>query len=190
MNQPVVLDLETQHTFQEVGFDPRKLKISVVGIYNYATSDYQIFREHELNRLFPILEHAQTIIGFNIRKFDLAVLSPYYVGDIRQFHTLDLLEEVEKAMGFRVALDDVARATLGEKKNGHGFLAIDYFRNGEWEKLAKYCLHDVEITKKLYEFVQKEGYLYFLTAFGKKQIPITLSSQKRNDTSVSLSLPF
>lgn len=190
MNKQIVLDLETQHTFQEVGYDTRKLKVSVVGIYDYATSSYRTFREHELNKLFPLLEHAQELIGFNIKKFDLPVLSPYYVGDISQFPVFDLLEEVEKNLGFRVALDDLARATLGEKKSGHGFLAIDYFRNKEWEKLEKYCLHDVEMTKNLYEYARKEEKLFFLTASGKRQITINSAPQKRSNTSVSLSLPF
>ncbi|MBI5452496.1 ribonuclease H-like domain-containing protein [Candidatus Gottesmanbacteria bacterium] len=190
MSYPVVLDLETQHSFQEVGFDHRKLKVSVVGIYDYGKDEYKIYRENELGRLFTVLEHTPLIIGFNIKKFDLPVLSPYYVGNILQFQTLDLLEEVEKSLGFRVALDDLARATLGVKKSGHGFLAIDYFLNGDWEKLEKYCLSDVKVTKELYEFGKKEGKLYFQTHTGKREITVALSKNSASKSAVSLSLPF
>lgn len=190
MGNPIVLDLETQHSFQEVGFDHRKLKVSVVGVYDYGKDEYKIYRENELGKLFTVLEHTPLIIGFNINKFDLPVLSPYYVGNILQFQTLDLLEEVEKSLGFRVALDDLARATLGTKKSGHGFLAIDYFRNGEWEKLEKYCLDDVRVTKELYEYGKKEGKFYFQTHNGKREITVALSKNSASKSTVSLSLPF
>ncbi|MBI4991359.1 ribonuclease H-like domain-containing protein [Candidatus Gottesmanbacteria bacterium] len=190
MSYPVVLDLETQHSFQEVGFDHRKLKVSVVGVYDYGKDEYKIYRENELGKLFTMLEHTPLIIGFNINKFDLPVLSPYYVGDVLQFRTLDILEEVEKFLGFRVALDDLARATLGIKKSGHGFLAIDYFLNGDWEKLEKYCLSDVKVTKELYEFGKKEGKLYFQTAKGKKEIKVSFNNNSTSKSAVSLSLPF
>jgi DEAD/DEAH box helicase domain-containing protein len=189
MGSPIVLDLETQYSFQEVGFDHRKLKVSVVGIYDYKDKIYRTFRENQLLKLFNLLEHASLLVGFNIKKFDLPVLSPYYVGNIMQFPILDILEEVEKVLGFRAALDDLARATLGVKKSGHGFLAIDYFRSGEWEKLERYCLHDVQMTKDLYEFGKKEGKLFFQTYRGKREIPVTFGVNKDN-TSVSLSLPF
>ncbi|MBI5451982.1 hypothetical protein HY945_00810, partial [Candidatus Gottesmanbacteria bacterium] len=65
MSYPVVLDLETQHSFQEVGFDHRKLKVSVVGVYDYGKDEYKIYRENELGKLFTMLEHTPLIIGFN-----------------------------------------------------------------------------------------------------------------------------
>ena len=188
--KPLVLDLETQFTFQEVGYDPKKLKVSVVGLYNYSTEKYEAYREERFAELFSVLEHASEIIGFNIDKFDLPVLSPYYVGNMNQFITMDLLAEVEKVLGFRVALDDLARATLGEKKNGHGLMAIDFFRNGEWDKLIRYCLHDVEITKALYEYGKKEGKVYLLSAAGKREIPVSFVSRKSSQSAVSLSLPI
>jgi hypothetical protein len=40
MSREVVLDIETQNTFQEVGaYDHRKLKISVIGVYFYETDE-------------------------------------------------------------------------------------------------------------------------------------------------------
>lgn len=189
MNDQIVLDVETQFTFQEVGYDYRKLKVAVVGVYDYQTSKYQIYREEDLNKLFNRMEHASKLIGFNIRKFDLPVLSPYYLGNIEQFEVLDLLQIIYQNLGFRLALDDLARSTLGVKKTGHGFLAIEYFRSGDFQKLEEYCLHDVKITKELYEYAQKHGKLIFQTHKGNKEIPIDLTDKKNNKT-VSLSLPF
>ena len=190
MAHPIVLDLETQHKFQDVGYDVKKLKISVVGIYDYATQQYQTFTENQLAQLFPILEHASMIIGFNIRKFDLPVLAPYYLGNVEQFQMLDILEEIEKALGHRLALDDVVRSTLGLKKSGHGLLAIDYFREGKWQQLKDYCLSDVKITMELYEYGLKNGKLYYETHRGKREIPVRFKQVKHEPTAVSLSLPF
>lgn len=190
MSNPIVIDIETQYLFQEVGYDYKKLKVSVVGTYDYGTHEYKAYFENELPSLFTKLEHASHIIGFNINKFDLPVLSPYYLGNTTQFSTLDLLEEVEKVLGFRVALDDLARATLNIKKSGHGFLAIDYFKKKEWEKLKNYCLDDVKITKQLYEFGKNNKKLYFLTSRGVKEIPVTFEIKKSANNTVSLSLPF
>lgn len=190
IHQPLVLDLETQYLFQEVGYDHRKLKVSVVGIYDYATDKYQTFLENELAGLFRKMEHASCLIGFNINKFDLPVLSPYYLGNINQFTTLDILEEVEKALGFRLALDDLARGTLKSKKTGHGFLAIDYYKKKEWEKLKEYCLGDVKITKELYEFGKNNNKLFFLGRKGLEKIPVSFDGNPLKSKAVSLSLPF
>lgn len=190
MTYPIIFDVETQHSFQEVGNDVKKLKISIVGMYDYATDIFKAYRENDLPEFFNKLEHASYLIGFNIKKFDLPVLSPYYIGNIAQFPTLDILEEVEKKLGFRVALDELAKATLGTQKSGHGFLAIDYFHKGEWEKLEKYCLNDVRITKELFEYAKANRKLFFSTPTGKKEIPLLFPEKEEKPATVSLSLPF
>lgn len=190
MTYPVVFDIETQHTFREVNHDYKKLKVSVAGVYDYACEKYESYFESELDSLFKKFEKASFLIGFNIDSFDLPVLAPYYLGNIKQFPTLDLLSEVERSLGFRVALDDLARATLGTKKSGHGFLAIDYFNNKQWDKLKNYCLDDVKITKEIYEYGKKNGKLLFATNKGVKDIKVSFDKKLTTDTAVTLSLPF
>lgn len=188
--QPIVLDIETQNLFTDVGYDHKKLKVSVVGIYDYLSGKYEAFLENELNKLFPRLEHTSMLIGFNINKFDLPVLSPYYVGDISKIPTLDILDEVHKKLGFRIALDDLARATLGIKKEGHGLKAIEYFKNGEMEKLRDYCLSDVKITRELYEYGKKEGKLYFQDVHAKREIPVAWNNIAGKTNNIDLTLPL
>lgn len=190
MSHPIVLDIETQHSFQEVGNNLAKLKVSVVGIYDYSCDKYETYLERQLPALFTRLEKASYLIGFNINKFDLPVMAPYYLGTISQFTTLDILEEVEKELGFRVALDDLARATLGVKKSGHGFLAINYYKNGQWDKLKNYCLDDVKITRELFEYGLKNGKVSFNSAYGLREIKVKFSGIKNQSEVVSLSLPF
>jgi len=191
MMQPVVIDVETQFSFREVGgFIPSKLKISVAGIYDYASDKYMAFTERELSEYFKYLENASLIIGFNHISFDLPVLSPYYLGDLSKFPTLDLLTYVEKNIGFRLSLDDLIRETLGEKKTGHGLMAIEYFRANEMEKLKKYCLSDVELTKKLFEYGQKNGAIYYKNASGRQKIPVDWKNQNVKSSQINLTMPW
>ncbi len=191
MSQPIVLDLETQKSFREVGgYLPEKLKISVVGIYDYASNKYLTFEENELMDLFPYLENASTIIGFNNVDFDLPVLKPYYLGQITKFPTLDLLKYVEKSLGFRLALDDLVRETLNAHKTGHGLLALDYFREGKIQELKDYCLSDVRLTKELYEFGKANKKVYYKSHTGRREIAVNWGEMPKEPTSINLTMPF
>jgi DEAD/DEAH box helicase domain-containing protein len=191
MAAPVVLDLETQHSFREVGgFKPEKLKVSLVGLYDYGSDRYLSFTESELSQLFPYLENASSLIGFNIIDFDLPVLAPYYVGHTDKFPATDLLQYVEKSVGFRISLDDLAKETLQKEKNGHGLLAIEYFRAGEMEKLREYCLSDVKITKELYEYGLKNKQVFYKTASGRTAIPIDWEIKQIETQSINLTMPW
>lgn len=149
----IVLDLETQNTFQDVGaYDPKRLKISVVGVYDGAADAYKSFREHELKDLWPLLEHTDRLVGFNIKGFDLPVLGAYYPGDLMRIPAVDLMYLLEEKIGFRVSLDSVASATLGTQKSGSGLKAVAYYAAGEWDKLIAYCLDDVKLTRELYDY--------------------------------------
>jgi len=188
---PVVLDLETKHTFREFD-DPKKLGITVVGIYNYHTQSNQVFLEKELNKLFPVLESASYIIGFNVRSFDLAVLQGYYPGKVGQFAIFDILDNIRDKIGRRLALNDILFATLGKKKTGHGLMAIDFFKEGKIDQLKQYCLDDVMLTKEIFEYGVKNGEINYLDQAGKATIKVDwkkyLEEVAKNDT--HLTLPF
>ncbi len=49
----------------------------------------------------------------------------------------------------------MAKTNLGKGKIGNGLDAIRYYHQQEWDKLAKYCLEDVAITRDLYEYLKK-----------------------------------
>ena len=162
MGYEVVLDIETKDSFSDVGeYDPAKLSLSLIGVYFSDTDSYESFFEADLPRLWPRLERADRLIGFNTKGFDYHVMNRYYAGDFFDFPTLDIMEEVQKIIGFRIKLDDLAQATLGVGKSGHGLKAIDYWREGKLEELKKYCLDDVKITKDLYDYGCKNSNLCF-----------------------------
>ena len=156
----VVLDIETRNTFQDVGaYNPSLLKISLIGCYFYETDTYESFLEEDLPKLWPRLERADRIIGYNLIGFDYPCMQQYYSGDIMKLPTVDVLVEIEKSLGFRVKLDDVAQATLGVGKSGHGLMAVEYWKKGEIDKLRDYCLQDVKVTKDVYEHAMEKGFI-------------------------------
>lgn len=192
MQYPLIIDLETKHTFREYA-EPRKLGISVVGTYDYADNAFTIFTEEELPKLYPILERASCIIGYNSNSFDLAVLQGYYPGDMNQFKTFDLLEDIRRILGKRFALNDIIKTTLNKHKSGHGLQAIQLYRTGAISELKKYCLDDVTLTKGLFEYGVRHGEIFYPNGAGKKMIKVSwkkyleASTEKKD---ISLTLPF
>lgn len=164
MGHVLVYDLETKKTFDEVGGqrNPHLLGISVAGVYNYTDNQFHALRENQLDVFAELLQDCDLLIGFNSRHFDNKVLQPYLPGiAVDSIPHVDMLEVVANELGFRVKLDNIAQTTLAEGKSGSGLDAIRYFRLGEWDKLEKYCLDDVRVTRDVYEYGRTHGYVWF-----------------------------
>ncbi len=158
----IVFDIETKNTFHDVeSTNSRDLDISIVAIYDSSDDSLLSYTEGELSSLWPRIEKADVIIGYNSDSFDIPLLDKYYPGDLTSIKSIDILEKIRKSIGRRVKLDQVAEATLGEKKSGHGLEAIRWWKRGEIEKIKKYCMDDVRITKEIYEYALKEKKLHY-----------------------------
>lgn len=192
MFKEIVLDIETQNTFQDVGgYDHSRLKISVVGCYFYETDSYEAFEENELPALWPRLEHADRLIGYNTHGFDFPVMNNYYRGDFMTFPSLDILAEIQKALGFRLKLDDVAAATVGVRKSGHGLQAVEWWKQGKIQEIKDYCLQDVKVTKLVYEYGLKYSALAYEDRLGgRKAIPVDFNAKKEVKASINLTMGF
>jgi DEAD/DEAH box helicase domain-containing protein len=170
----IVLDLETQKSFDEVGGFGKNhlLKISVVGVYSYLDNKYHCFTEDQLYRLGEMLSSADQIIGFNTINFDYQVLQPYLNFKLSEIPSLDILQEVEKIIGHRIKLDNLAQMTLGAGKSGDGLQALKFYKLGQMEDLKKYCLDDVRITKEIYDYVVNYKKLLYKDYFETREIKI------------------
>ena len=157
------LDLETQKTAQDVGGwqNTHLMRVSVVVVFDSIDKTFLIFKEDRIDTLFDLLERADLIIGFNIKKFDYTVLNAYTNGSLKTLPTFDILEDIHKRLGFRLSLDHLASETLGQRKTAHGLQAVEWFRNGEMEKLVDYCQSDVAITRDLFQFGLENGHLIY-----------------------------
>jgi DEAD/DEAH box helicase domain-containing protein len=108
-----------------------------------------------------------------VRSFDYKVLSAYTAKDLGRFPTFDLLDDIKERVGFRLSLDHVAVHTLGEGKSGDGLQAVAWFKEGKMEELEKYCKKDVEITRRLFEFGCKNGFVIYETKEGQRvRLPV------------------
>lgn len=190
----VVLDVETKKTFDEVGgYFPEKLGISFVGacIREGFTGKgkMQGFFEDDLPDLFPILEKADVVVGFNIDGFDMPTFTEYYKGDIARIPTLDLLAKIKASAGHRIALDAVASETLGIGKTGDGLDAIKYYKTEQWDKLKEYCLQDVKVTRDLYDFGLQKGFVKFKNKWNRLiECPVDFSFSGSDNSGVQMSL--
>ena len=182
----VVLDLETQKSFKDVGKSKlEKLRISVVGIYDYLTGQYACYEEKEIMELEKRLRDVSLLIGFNIRRFDMPVLAPYLFTPIDSLPVLDLLEDVEKARGHRASLESLAAPTLNQHKSGSGADALVLFKENKWEELKRYCLDDVRLTKDIYEYGCREGKVLFTSSWDYKTYEVPVAWKERSEEHTS-----
>jgi len=169
----VIFDTETKDFFtDDKGFDPSKFGVSITSVYSRTLDDnfkevdgkMQSFWEDGFPEMFKLFEKADRIIGFNSIGFDVPALSPYLPTHWPKLKHFDILAELKRVEGKRASLDAIAKMTLNSTKNDSGENAIKYWNEHTDESLAKlkkYCEMDVEITKDIYDFVLKNGYLKY-----------------------------
>jgi DEAD/DEAH box helicase domain-containing protein len=188
----IVFDIETKNLFSDVGKnDPTLLDISVVCIHDSKTDQYTSYLQEDLPKLWPIIERADILIGFNSDHFDIPLLNKYYPGDLTKIKSLDILKEIHTTFGRRMKLDQLAEGTLGKKKLGHGLEAVTWWKNGEIEKIIKYCVEDVRITKEIYDFARANNKLIFKEGGKLNEIKLNTENwEEVNEHKMTFTLPF
>lgn len=173
MINEVFFDVETKKLFNEITTnDPGDLGVSIVSLFERkldenlkeVESNLLSFWEGDFDRIWPIFQKANRIIGYNSVNFDVPALQPYAIFPLNKLTHLDIMLKVKEVFGRRISLDSVAKETLGREKSDIGINAVLYWQVGgekNLEKLKRYCEDDVIITKDLYDFVFKNGYLLF-----------------------------
>lgn len=172
MNQ-IIFDVETKRLFGEIDEqDPGKLGVSIVSLYvrdvdeaqNETKGQIYSFWEGEFEKVWELFQKADRIIGFNSLNFDVPALQPYASFPLKKLPHFDILEKIKEVYGHRISLDALARETLDRQKIDSGLEAVYYWQKGDkesLEKLRKYCEDDVIITKEIYDFAVRNGYLLF-----------------------------
>lgn len=188
----IVFDIETSNQFSDVGSsDPAALDISVVCLHDSETDEYLSFLQEDFGELWKIIEKADMLIGFNSNHFDIPLLNKYYPGDLTHIKSLDLLKEVYESLGRRIKLDTIAEATLNEKKSGHGLQALKWWRDGERQKVIDYCIQDVKVTKKIYDYAMKHGKVKYKDLGKVRDIPLnTTRWEEKGEAALTHTLPF
>ena len=166
----VVFDLETRRGAADVGgwgqIDRMGLALAVV--YDVAQDLYTTYFEADVERLLLDLVMADRVVGFNVNRFDLRVLSAYTRWDLGRIRTLDLLDAIHERLGFRVKLDHLARENLGESKIADGLQSLQWWKEGRVAEIEEYCRKDVEVTYRLYELGRRQGWLVYRDRDGRR----------------------
>lgn len=193
MSKEIVFDIETIGDIR----DYSSLKITVVSIYEFENDSYSSFEEHELGQLWPILEKAERIIGYNSEHFDVPILDRYYMGDLTKIPHLDILKKIKEASGSRFKLNDIAKATLQIEKSADGLQAQEWYKEGKIDEIKKYCEQDVKVTKELYEYGKKNKMLYYNTLTGDLMpiainfdMPLQTGLGQQQASGVNMTLPI
>ena len=176
----IFLDIETQNDWSGMAsFSTMDLKISYTGVIDENGKEFDIW-EDDMDKLHKILKDASMIVGYNIFTFDMPVISNYLGPEVMDLPQLDLMVAVQKEIGFRPKLDALTTATFGEGKIGSGGDAVRYYAAGELDKLKKYCMQDVLLTKKLYEYGLDKGTVKYYDKSGfVKDTPVDWEKGKK-----------
>jgi hypothetical protein len=158
----ITFDIETSNVFTALNRgDATALNLSIVAIHDSETGEYTSYSQEELPLLWPILEKADMLVGFNSNTFDIPILNKYYPGDLTKIRSLDLLVEVQKVLGRRIRLQSLAEATLKKGKSGDGLKAVEWWAQGKYDLVRSYCIEDVKITREIFDYALKNGVLKY-----------------------------
>ncbi len=158
-----VLDLETRRSAQEVGGWHRAdlMGVSCVVVYDSVTEACRDYLQEDVPRLVGDLVEYDLVVGFNILRFDYAVLGGLSRFDFKTLPTLDLLSDIHTALGYRLSLEHLARETLGSAKSASGLQALEWWKEGRIGDIISYCRQDVAVTRDLFLFGVRHGHLLF-----------------------------
>jgi len=157
----LVFDLETQRSAEDVGGWDRAaaMGLALAVVLDVTKGSYRTYYEADVDRLLLDLALAGRVVGFNIDRFDLAVLSGYTDRDLGRIRTLDLLGEIHRCVGFRVSLNHLAEVNLGESKAGDGLQSLRWWKEGRIDLIEQYCRKDVDVTRRLWEMGRAQRFL-------------------------------
>jgi DEAD/DEAH box helicase domain-containing protein len=174
----LVLDLETQRSAEDVGGwgFVSKMGLALAVVYDVARNSYRTYYEADVERLLLDLAFADRVVGFNIDRFDLAVLSGYTDRDLGRIRTLDLLAEIHRIVGFRVSLNHLSEVNLGEAKAGDGLQSLQWWKEGRIDLIERYCRSDVDVTRRLWDLGRSQKFLLHRDKAGRRlRIPAVWS---------------
>lgn len=189
----ITFDIETTFSSSLRGrLDSNSMELTVVGVHDSETGEFTSYLKEELGQLWPILERADALVGYNSDAFDIPILNRYYPGDLARIRSIDLMVEVQKVLGRRLRLQSLAEATLGRGKSGDGLKAVDWWSQGLYDKVREYCIEDVRLTRELFDHALKHGSVKYKDLKDIREIKLDTKQWLAPQESVAMThtLPF
>lgn len=174
MKKLAVYDLEIKNNIEDIpgGWNNHAaMGISCLGLYDYVEDRYLIYDDHTKKEFLEkyFMNPDVILISFNGLKFDdIVVLTNWLVNpdpnSYRKCGEYDILDSVWRTLGRNnfhkgVSLGALCEATLHISKSGSGEFAPKLYKEGRIGELVTYCMHDVWMTKRLFEFIRIHGFV-------------------------------
>ena len=168
---------------REIYFDIETLRISneveggwsniaqfglAVAITWDSQNQFRRWFEADAKALIAELAQFDRIVSFNGDRFDFEVLRGYHPVDAICAKSFDLLADLQRRLGFRIKLDDLARETLQNQKTGNGLEIVQWWREGRKEEVCKYCENDVQLLVDLVKFARENKFVIVKS----RQLPV------------------
>lgn len=106
--------------------------------------------------------HGPTrISGYNIKRFDLPILAPYFAGSVcaalPPFGRYDVIDLMDYVAGFGrfVSLERACNAYRIETSESDGSMVAGWYADGQLAKIESYCVEDVTATRRLYRALSR-----------------------------------
>ncbi len=166
----IYFDIETQRSADEVGgwHNAHLMRVALAVCYDTRSERFETFHERDVPRLLETLAAADLVVGFNVRRFDYQVLRGYTDDDLSGLSTFDLLEEIQRRIGFRLPLAQLAEETLGVGKSADGRQSLQWWKEGRVDAIEEYCRNDVALLRDLVVHGLDKGHLCFRTRGGER----------------------
>ena len=130
-------------------YDPESMGVAVVGVLYDGTVYY--FGEDDLHRLFDLLGRAEGFVGVNDYVVD--ALEPYADDELPPF--MGVQAQVSDAVGERVSLNNISKATLGREREDPRRLPLEW-SEGRKKTVKRALKKDLLILRDLDE-AMREG---------------------------------
>lgn len=166
----VTFDIETYSPSDSEKIDVNEFRASVIGCYISWIDEYIAFLEEDVRDFISVLKKADLVVGYNHIWFDLPVLQKYADIDLLQLPSYDIMLQIEKKIGFKLKLDDVCKANLGEQKTDSYEQYKNYYKDKNWLPLIDYCMHDVRLTNEIFNLILSEGKLKYKDLLDTREI--------------------
>lgn len=139
--------------------DFENMGISCLGVYDFKEDRNLIFMDDNMDQLRALIEERELFVGFNNVRFDnkLWEANDIHIPEDRSY---DLLLDMWNSMGFTeeftkethagFGLDATSSANLGAGKNDNPAMAPVNYQRGEFGKLIRYQMGDVDLTRQLF----------------------------------------
>lgn len=146
--------------------DFENMGISCIGAYDYEENRYRIFCEDNLLEFQYLIDKHDIIIGFNSLAFDnkLCAANGIVIPDGKSY---DILVEIWVGVGLEreykypthtgFSLSAVCKENFELDKSGAGYSAPVLWQRGKNGAVLDYCLWDVQLTKRLLDYVERQG---------------------------------